>query len=57
MLCGHVGIENQTIDNSAAYIAGWLRSLRSDKRFVIQSAGYAQKAVDFILSRKFEAND
>lgn len=57
MLCGHVGIENQTIDNSAAYIAGWLRALRSDKRFVIQAAGYAQKAVDFILSRKFEAND
>lgn len=57
MLCGHVGIENQTIDNSVAYIAGWLRALRSDKRFVIQAAGYAQKAVDFILSRKFGAND
>ena len=57
MLCGNVGIENQTIDNSAAYIAGWLRALRSDKRFVIQAAGYAQKAVDFILNRKFEEND
>jgi antirestriction protein ArdC len=57
MLCGHVGIENGTIDNSAAYIAGWLKALRSDKRFVIQAAGYAQKAIDFILSRKFEEND
>jgi antirestriction protein ArdC len=26
-LCGVVGIENRTIDNSAAYIAAWLRNL------------------------------
>ncbi len=57
MLCGHVGIENQTIDNSAAYIAGWLNALRSDRRFVIQAAGYAQKAVDYVLGRKFDKND
>ncbi len=57
MLCGHVGIENQTIDNCAAYIAGWLRALRSDKRFVIQAAGYAQRGVDFILNHRFEKND
>ena len=24
-LCGETGIENQTIDNSAAYINGWLK--------------------------------
>ena len=57
MLCGHAGIENQTIDNSAAYIAGWLNALRSDRRFVIQAAGYAQRAVDYVLGRKFEEDD
>ncbi len=54
MLCGNVGIENQTIENSAAYIAGWLRALRSDKKFVIQAAALAQKATDYILNRSFE---
>jgi len=57
MLCGNVGIENRTIDNSAAYIAGWLKALKSDRRFVIQAAGYAQKAVDFILSHNLKEND
>ncbi len=54
MLCGNVGIENQTLDNSTAYIAGWLKALRSDKKFVIQAAALAQKAVDFILNRSYE---
>ncbi|UCE66767.1 MAG: DUF1738 domain-containing protein [Candidatus Zixiibacteriota bacterium] len=54
MLCGNIGIENRTIDNSAAYIAGWLRALRSDKKFVIQAAAQAQKAVDYILDRRSE---
>ena len=54
MLCGNVGIENQTLDNSTAYIAGWLKALRSDKKFVIQAAALAQKATDYILNRSFE---
>jgi antirestriction protein ArdC len=56
MLCGNVGIENRTIDNSAAYIAGWLKALKSDKKFVIQAAAQAQKAVDYILSRDLKEN-
>ena len=53
-LCGHTGIENQAIDNSAAYISGWLKKLRSDKRLVIHAAAAAQKASDFILGRKYD---
>ncbi|MCA9069418.1 MAG: DUF1738 domain-containing protein, partial [Planctomycetaceae bacterium] len=45
-LCGHCGIENTVIENSAAYIAGWLQRLRNDKRLVIQAAAAAQKAAD-----------
>ena len=55
-LCGHCGIENSVIDNSAAYIAGWLQRLRNDKRLVVHAAGAAQKAEDFILSQQFDAD-
>ena len=51
-LCGICGIENNTIDNSAAYIQGWLKRLKSDNKFVIQSASYAQRAVDYILEHQ-----
>lgn len=53
-LCGHTGIENRTLDNSASYIASWLKRLRNDPKLVIHAAAQAQKATDFILGRKFE---
>ena len=52
-LCAHTGIENATIENSAAYIAGWLKQLRNDKKLVVQAAGQAQRAADFILGTTF----
>lgn len=51
-LCGHAGIENRTIGNSAAYIQGWLRKLKDDRTLLIHAAAQAQKAADFILNRK-----
>ena len=51
-LCGHCQIVDPIIDNSAAYIQGWLRKLRNDKRLVVFAAAQAQKAADFILNRK-----
>jgi antirestriction protein ArdC len=50
-LCGHCSIETATIDNSAAYIAGWLAKLRSDRKLVVVAAGQAQRAADFILAK------
>ena len=38
-----------TIENAAAYIQGWLSALRGDKRFIVQAAGKAQKAVDWMI--------
>ena len=49
-LCGYAGIEQTTIVNSAAYIQGWLRSLRNDKTLLIQAAAQAQKSSDYILN-------
>ncbi len=51
-LCGHCGIAERIIDNSAAYIQGWLRRLRNDKRLVLFAAAQAQKAADFILENE-----
>jgi antirestriction protein ArdC len=48
MLCGVCSIENATIDNSAAYIASWLRVLKGDKQIVIYAAAQAQRASDYI---------
>jgi antirestriction protein ArdC len=51
-LCGITGIENRTIDNSAAYIAGWLRKkLRDDRMLIIHAAVQAQRACDNVLNR------
>ena len=48
-LCGHCGIDNETVDNSAAYLKGWLVPLRQDPKMLVLAAAQAQKAVDHIL--------
>ncbi len=53
-LCGHCSIESATLDNSAAYINGWLRRLRSDPKLVVQAAGLAQRAADCIRGITWE---
>jgi antirestriction protein ArdC len=51
-LAGFCGIVNQTINNSAAYLANWLEALKSDSRIVLIAAGQAQKAADLILTSR-----
>lgn len=48
-LCGQCGIDGATIENSAAYVDGWRRAIRQDKKLVIHAAAQAQKAADYIL--------
>jgi hypothetical protein len=36
-LCGITGIENRTIDNSAAYIAAWLRNVQNNRKLIINA--------------------
>lgn len=52
-LCGDAGILDAQIEQSAAYIAGWLKALRNDRKLVVTAAAQAQKATDFILNRTF----
>lgn len=52
MLMAVLGIEG-AFDNSASYIAGWLRQLRDDSKLVIRAAGRAQRAADFVQGITF----
>lgn len=52
-LCGHCGIADHTIDNSAAYIATWLSRIKEEPKLVVQAAAAAQKASDYILGKQF----
>lgn len=47
-LCGVCGIANTTVDQSAAYIKSWMKVLRDDPKMLVQAAGQAQKAADYI---------
>jgi antirestriction protein ArdC len=50
-LCAEAGISPAVIENQAAYIAGWLKKLRDDRKLVVHAAAQAQRAADFILNR------
>ena len=50
-LCAEAGISNAVIANQAAYVAGWLKALRDNRRLLILAAAQAQKAADYILNR------
>ena len=52
MLCAVASIEQSTIENSAAYIQGWLKVLKNDKKCLVLAAAQAQRAADFILNRQ-----
>jgi len=53
-LSGHCGIEDRILDNSAAYINGWLGRLRNDPKLVVMAAAKAQKSSDYIQGVKYE---
>jgi antirestriction protein ArdC len=51
MLCGIAGIEQNTLENSAAYLNTWIARLKSDSRLLVSAASQAQKAADFIQGK------
>jgi antirestriction protein ArdC len=53
-LSNHAGILPPVIENSAAYISGWLEVLRNDKRLILKASAAAQRATDYILNRNPE---
>lgn len=53
-LCAHAGIFPRTAENQTAYIDGWLRVLKGDKRMLPTAASQRQKAADYILGTSRE---
>jgi antirestriction protein ArdC len=52
-LSAHTGSSMKHFENDAAYIAGWLKKLNDDKRFILFASAKAQRAVDYILNVQF----
>ena len=50
LLLARLGVE-PAVDQSAAYIEGWLKAMRDDKRAIFRAAAEAQRAVDLIRER------
>lgn len=48
MICAHLGVAPE-FDQSAAYIEGWLRALKDDKRLIFTAASDAHKALNFLI--------
>jgi antirestriction protein ArdC len=54
-LCAHSGIEN-TVNNSSAYIKGWLKKLQSDPKLAVLAASQGQRGADYILNTGAKSN-
>ncbi|QDS99308.1 ArdC family protein [Adhaeretor mobilis] len=52
-LCATAGISPPTIEQSAAYIDGWRKKLKDDKKLVVQAAGQGQRAADHIQGHEW----
>jgi antirestriction protein ArdC len=50
-LCAESGISPAVIANQAAYLAGWLKKLRDDRKLVVHAAAQAQHAADYVLGK------
>lgn len=57
MLAGVSGLPHAGGDNSAAYIASWLRRFHDDRKLVVHAAAQAQKAADLVLGTTFDADE
>lgn len=55
-LCAHAGIVIDDHENSASYIASWLKVLKtkSNRRWLVEAAGHAQQAVEYTLNMELK---
>lgn len=56
MLCAVAGIE-PNIEQHAAYIDHWRKAIANDPKLIVNAAGSAQKAADYILGDRDEASE
>ena len=54
-ICNKLGIETpDSFKNSTAYIQGWMKRIKEDKKLIVTAAGKADKAVKYIYDEKGE---
>jgi antirestriction protein ArdC len=56
-LCGHCGIDNATLEDSASYIKHWSKTLKDDPKLIFQCAAAAQKGMDLILGESHNGGE
>jgi hypothetical protein len=49
--CAHLGLSTEAREDHAAYIASWLKVLKSDSRAIFTAASKAQQACDWLIQR------
>jgi antirestriction protein ArdC len=49
-MSAHCGIDNHVIDNSASYIAGWLKVLKENPRYITSCSSQAWKAYQYLIN-------
>ncbi len=54
-LGAELGLRPDHVEDHAAYMAGWLKALKNDRRFIFIAAAKAQEAADYLLGRKATA--
>jgi len=54
MVSAIAGIDVPVQDNSANYLASWLKRFKEDKKLLVQAASKAQRASDFIIGKTYE---
>ena len=48
MLCNHLGIFSDTMENNAAYLQSWIKVLENDERLIFKASAKAQQAVNYL---------
>jgi antirestriction protein ArdC len=56
-LWAEVGITPRVIENQAAYLQGWLKTIKADRMLVIEAASKAKKAADWIRGERGQATE
>jgi antirestriction protein ArdC len=51
-LCGHAAIHPPLIENQAAYLSGWIKTIKGDTKLIITAASAGQKAADWIRGER-----
>jgi antirestriction protein ArdC len=54
-LSSFAGLQPAVIGNQAAYVAGWLKQIKADKKLIISAAAQAQRSADWIRGERGEA--